>query len=669
MNKSLNEVEEIVLSYKQNSISIDYDAFVFSNPSIVTYKYKLEGFDETWNTTIGDLQRSVYTNLHPGDYVFKVRAFIGDESLAVEKSLRIIVEPPFWLSFGAKTIYFIILVFIIVLVFKIIKSRIKEKRQILEQQQREKISQARLQMFTDISHEIRTPLTLILSPLKKLMSNEHNSHTAVSYHIMYKNGMRILRMVNQLLDLRKLEKGQMSLKVERVNLDNFISDTIDSFRGMVEDKGLQLHLEMNDLPEYSYFDIDILDKIIYNLVSNAVKYTPSKGEINVRVYRKDDNFIKFEIEDTGIGISKKNINSIFNRFYRVEDQTGVGNNGSGIGLHLTKSLVEMHHGEISVQSELGKGSCFMFVLPFKEESYNESEKKHNEKNARFEESVSFSEKTIIESDIAIPFDENTIGRKKKYKVLIVEDDEDIRSYLKLELGKYYQVFTAVNGKIGYDMAVKELPDIIISDIMMPEINGLEMMKKLRSNPNVCDIPVILLTAKACVEDFVSGLQKGADAYLAKPFELSHLIAQINNLLQRSIHYKVQKSEVQNNRKIDETYDVKSADDKLIEKLNAKIKERIGDSSLSIEELSAECGISRVHLHRKLKELYQQSPSVYLRNIRLEHAAYLLRTKNISISEVAFAVGFNSQQYFTNCFKETYGVSPSVYASKENSEKM
>lgn len=669
LNKSLNEVEEIVLSYKQNSISIDYDAFVFSNPSIVTYKYKLEGFDETWNTTIGDLQRAVYTNLHPGDYVFKVRAFIGDESLAVEKSLHILVKPPFWLSFWAKTIYFIILILIVVLVFKIIKSRIKEKRQILEQQQREKISQARLQMFTDISHEIRTPLTLILSPLKKLMSNEHNSHTAVSYHIMYKNGMRILRMVNQLLDLRKLEKGQMSLKVERVNLDNFISDTIDSFRGMVEDKGLQLHLEMNDLPEYSYFDIDILDKIIYNLVSNAVKYTPAKGEVNVRVYRKDENFIKFEIEDTGIGISKKNINSIFNRFYRVEDQTGVGNNGSGIGLHLTKSLVEMHHGEISVQSELGKGSCFMFVLPFKEESYNEGEKKHNEENARFEESVLFSEKTMIESDIAIPFDENTIGRKKKYKVLIVEDDEDIRSYLKLELGKYYQVFTAVNGKIGYDMAVKELPDIIISDIMMPEINGLEMMKKLRSNPNVCDIPVILLTAKACVEDFVSGLQKGADAYLAKPFELSHLIAQINNLLQRSIHYKVQKSEVQNNRKIDETYDVKSADDKLIEKLNAKIKERIGDSSLSIEELSAECGISRVHLHRKLKELYQQSPSVYLRNIRLEHAAYLLRTKNISISEVAFAVGFNSQQYFTNCFKETYGVSPSVYASKENSEKM
>lgn len=663
LDKILNEMGTVVLSYDQNSVAVDYDAFLFAAPSLVSYEYKLDGFDEQWNLTIGNTQRAVYTNLRPGHYELRVRAFIGEREKAVERSLNIYVTPPFWLSIWAKIFYLLLLIILLFVVYRIIKTRMNERKLMAEQRNREAMAQARLQWFTDISHEIRTPLTLVLSPLQRLMAKSVDEETAASYRLMYRNGVRILRLVNQLLDARKLEKGQMRLKVEEVDPLSLVNNIMDSFRPVATKKQLSMILNTGNLPEKVFLDVDLMDKVLYNVVSNAVKYTPEGGTIQISVDVDEKYYLRFEVADSGIGIAPENVERIFERFYRVEGQQGVGNNGSGIGLHLTKSLLTLHHGTIQVVSELGKGSKFIFRIPSEGSAYTEDEKRNvpsSDVNTQREEKVYHCLDEVIA-------EKNTGNkRKKKVKVLVVEDDRDIRAFLSRELGTFYLVLEAEDGKAGYELTLKELPDLIISDVMMPVMDGMTMVRKLRGNSNTAGIPIVLLTAKTGLDDLVEGLDQGVDAYLPKPFNIEHLVAQINNLLRRQTRQKVQSSG-ETTREVDSSFDVKNADEKMIARLNAIIKEHISDSSLTIEGLSAEFGISRVHLHRKLKELYNQTPSVYLRNIRLEHAAYLLRTKKISIAEVAFAVGFNSQQYFTNCFKDLYGLSPSAYAAEHENE--
>lgn len=665
LDKILDDMETIVLPYDQNSVAVDYDAFLFAAPSLVSYEYKLDGFDEQWNLTIGNTQRAVYTNLRPGNYQLRVRAFVGERENAVERSLNIYVTPPFWLSVWAKIFYLLVFVFLLIVVYRIIKIRMNERKLMAEQKNREAISQARLQWFTDISHEIRTPLTLVLSPLQRLMTKTVDEETAASYRLMYRNGTRILRLVNQLLDARKLEKGQMKLKVEEVDPLSLVNSIMDSFRPVAAKKRLSMNLYAGKLPEKVFLDVDLMDKVLYNVISNAVKYTPQGGAVQIYVNMDEQQYLRFEVEDSGIGIAPENMERIFERFYRVEGQQGVGNNGSGIGLHLTKSLLTLHHGTIQVVSEMGKGSKFIFKIPSKGSAYTKEEMRdvpYSEENTQREEQVyhCLDEVTVEE--------QARNKRKKKVKVLVVEDDRDIRAFLSRELGEFYLVLEAEDGKAGYELTLKELPDLIISDVMMPVMDGMTMVRKLRGNSNTAGIPIVLLTAKTGLDDLVEGLDQGVDAYLPKPFNIEHLVAQINNLLRRQTRQKVQSSG-ETTREVDSSFDIKNADEKMIARLNTIIKEHISDSSLTIEGLSAEFGISRVHLHRKLKELYNQTPSVYLRNIRLEHAAYLLRTKKISIAEVAFAVGFNSQQYFTNCFKDLYGLSPSAYAAEhENGMK-
>lgn len=661
---SLNSICSLKLENYQNNISVAFDAMMFVAPEMVKYEYMLEGFDTKWQKDKMGTRTAVYTNLSPGNYKLKVRAYLSDENDYLERTLNISVAYPLWQTWWAKLFYFILAVLVIFLSVRFIRLRIREKRHLLEQEHKEALSQSKLQFFTDISHEIRTPLTLVLSPLQQLMRSEKDEKLMHSYNIMHRNTIRILRLINQLLDLRKIEKNQMKLKVQPLNVVNFISDIIESFSPFSKEKNIDISFNYDEIKDDVLVDPDFLDKIIYNLISNAFKYTPKGGSIDVIAKVESGKNLVISVMDTGIGMSKETVNNIFDRFYQANNIGTTGEKGTGIGLHLTKMLVEIHHGTIEVNSEVNVGSEFIVKLPCTKSDYTSDELLSVVSNEEFKHSgldaiITFENETVTNHEL--------INSKKKKTVLIVEDNQDIREMLVNEYSRSFNILEAENGKEGYDIVLKVLPDVVLTDVMMPVMDGIEMTKKIRQNVSVRHIPIIMLTAKTSIEDKIQGVATGADLYISKPFDLQYLYISIVNLINRQTLYSTKYSTTEVTETDNEK--VKTSDDKMIERLNTIIKERISDPSLNIETLSAEFGISRVHLHRKLKELCQQTPSSYLRNIRLEHAAYLMRTKKISVSEVAYAVGFNSPQYFTNCFKERYGMSPLAYIEKNfNSEE-
>lgn len=664
LSSSLNTIASLDLKSYQNNISVGFDAMMFVAPEMVKYEYMLEGFDTKWQKDKMGTRTAVYTNLSPGNYKLKVRAYLSDENDYLERTLNISVAYPLWQTWWAKLFYFILAVLVIFLSVRFIRLRIREKRHLLEQEHKEALSQSKLQFFTDISHEIRTPLTLVLSPLQQLMRSEKDEKLMHSYNIMHRNTIRILRLINQLLDLRKIEKNQMKLKVQPLNVVNFISDIIESFSPFSKEKNIDISFNYDEIKDDVLVDPDFLDKIIYNLISNAFKYTPKGGSIDVIAKVESGKNLVISVMDTGIGMSKETVNNIFDRFYQANNIGTTGEKGTGIGLHLTKMLVEIHHGTIEVNSEVNVGSEFIVKLPCTKSDYTSDELLSVVSNEEFKHSgldaiITFENETVTNHEL--------INSKKKKTVLIVEDNQDIREMLVNEYSRSFNILEAENGKEGYDIVLKVLPDVVLTDVMMPVMDGIEMTKKIRQNVSVRHIPIIMLTAKTSIEDKIQGVATGADLYISKPFDLQYLYISIVNLINRQTLYSTKYSTTEVTETDNEK--VKTSDDKMIERLNTIIKERISDPSLNIETLSAEFGISRVHLHRKLKELCQQTPSSYLRNIRLEHAAYLMRTKKISVSEVAYAVGFNSPQYFTNCFKERYGMSPLAYIEKNfNSEE-
>ncbi|MCD7976143.1 MAG: ATP-binding protein [Tannerellaceae bacterium] len=657
MKNSLDIASGLHLLYNQNNFSIRFDAQEFTTPGNIRYEYLLRGLDNDWQFLPQGNRTAVYTNVPPGKYLFMVKAsFPGGE--LKQSQLEIHISPPWWFTWWAKTFYVLLFVMIAYGVYHLLKSRQREKVRMLEQAHNEELAQAKLRFFTDISHEIRTPLTLVISPLLKLIQEDGQQEHQAIYQTMQRNANRILRLVNQLLDIRKIDKKQMKLRVRETDVISFVNDIMDSFQPLSLDKQIRFSFSSRQIPDTVWLDIDFLDKILYNLLSNAFKFTPSGGEISVSlsVHKKDE--LTLQVADNGKGISPEHLRSIFERFYQVSDRKKMAGIGTGIGLHLTKMLVELHHGQIEVSSTPEQGSLFTITIPCNRLAYDQEEISDTplEYNGASIETV--PPLLIPEEDLA---GEKTEGSKQKPLILIVEDHADIRSLLRGELEQRFRILETGDGKKGYELATQYLPDLIITDIMMPVSDGIEMTMKLRGNHNTRSIPVIMLTARTTMESTIEGVEAGADVYIPKPFDLRYLMAHVVNLLNKQL---LLKARVRTEQVVKpEDVHIQSADEKLMEKLNLLIKERISDSDLSIERISKELGISRVHLHRKLKEAYQLSPSIYLRNIRLEHAACMLKSKKISIAEVAYAVGFSSHQYFSNCFKDFYGMSPLEYAEK------
>ena len=658
LSKSLNETEHIQLKYDERSFSFKFAALEYTAPQRVRYYTQIENFDTQWRPVDHPNRTVTYTNLDPGTYTFKIRADI-DGNHTLQKEIQVVILPPFWLTVWAKILYFIIFIAIIYSVYSYTSHRMRQRREMMEKEQQKQLSESKLQFFTDISHEIRTPLTLIIGPLEKMINTTSNQMFHSSFQIMYRNANRILKLINQLMDLRAIEKGKRKLKVESVNIHEFTRNIMDSFLDLATAKQIDFRFNADDNLLSALIDRDCLDKIIFNLLSNAFNFTPDNGHIIVSLRSIEDKELEISVEDSGIGIPKDKQELLFDRFYQIRDNK-LNTKGTGIGLHLSKMMAELHHGSISVESEAGHGSIFFVRIPLNEEAYASDELTTRPEYPQI--TIQHSDSFVINKKNE-PEPKETIKQRPKTSIslLVVEDNADIQNYIQTELSIYYHIIKANNGKEGLECALRHIPDIIISDIVMPEMDGLTLCKLIKTNENTCHIPIILLTAKTSVEQRIEGLEMGADSYIPKPFNIKHLKTRIDKLiyLRETLKQKYTgKLEAQ-----EENIKVVTSDEKLLARFNEQLKEQISNPDLNVGSISKELGISRVHLNRRLKAITNESPGNYIRNYRLKHAAWLLMNKNMTIAEIAYAVGFSSHAYFSSIFKEHYGMPPTEYINK------
>ena len=644
LQKSIVRTDTIQLEYNQNYFFIQFAAFEYAFPEKVHYKYILEGNDTKWEET--DYKNNVahYTNIDPGQYTFRVIASFDPQFKDyTEKKLTIIINPPLWLTWWAKVIYALLTLSLMYYFYWHITRKIKTRQELLKEKHAAEILEAQLVSFTNISHEIRTPLTVILGLLKRLIKGKEED-AEKSYRLMMNNSKKILGLINQLLDVHMLDAGVLKLKYDYVDIIDYVEETVESFRplGAELDIAISLHHEMENLD--AIIDPEAFSKIIYNLLGNSIKFTPRGGKIDVAVkWGEDPDTFKITVSDTGIGISEENLDKVFNRFYKADDAPQ-SKFGVGIGLHLVKSLVELMDGNISVCSEIGKETAFTVVLPIVG--------KKNEASEPAAPVEIIPEETFDD-------DNQKANAKTNYRIVLVEDNEDILNFVSEELELYYKTVRFSSAEAAYKYILENRVDLIVSDVMMPDMDGFKFCKMVKTNPKTELIPVILLTAKTDHQSIIRGAREGADAYMTKPFMIEILLANIRNLINVR---KVMSNKYAQNYEIgtaDKIEEQRNPDDKLIEDFIAIVKSQIDNPDLSIENLSVELGVSRANLYRKIKGITNQTPSVFIRNIRLEQAAVLLK-KNITSSEVTYMVGFNSHSYFSKLFREYYGCSPSEF---------
>jgi ligand-binding sensor domain-containing protein/signal transduction histidine kinase/AraC-like DNA-binding protein len=643
LTKTINNTKEVRFSHMQNSFSLEFSALEYTYPEKIHYEVMMKGFDKTWQKTKNN--RVTYTNLNPGNYQFVVRAWTTGKENALTKTLDIEIIPPLWATVWAKISYLIILLLLGYFIYMYISQRVRSKRN-------KQLSIAKLQFFSDISHEIRTPLTLILSPLEKLINNNREISLLQTYNTMYKNGTRLLQLVNQIIDIQALEYKKRKLAVSKINITVFTRDLKNSFNLLSEDKNLQYDFESVPEDIAGYVDTEILSAILFNLISNAFKYTAS-GTVSVKISISEENnsLLFFTVSDTGKGIPEDQQKLIFDRFYMIEPTSNdINKTSSGIGLHLTRKLVDLHHGKMQLTSTEGKGSTFHVAIPYLKEAYKENEILSTKE---YTDNVPSKDKQV--------FTENISVIKKPYSaknetILLVEDNSDIRRLLSSELSSRYNIIEAVNGKDGLLIAMEKNPDFIICDIMMPEMDGIELCTKIRNNKKTSSIPLIMLTAKSSLEQQIKGLKSGADAYITKPFNIEYLKVTISRLSSR--HQSI-KNQLTENK--EEVITIESSDSKTLKKLNSLINDHIDNLDLGVEFLCKELGLSKTHLNRKVRELTGYSPASYIRQLRLNKASQLLKVEHLTIAEIAYMTGFSSPSYFSQTFRDYYGVTPKEYS--------
>lgn len=666
------DASSFTLVYDHNSFSLEFSTMEYSNPERIIYQYKMQGLDTDWMSTNTGVNRVTYTSLAPGRYIFLVRAK-DDDNVSDIRSVEILITPPWYQSWWAISIWCLLGLAVVYSIAMYILSRIRHKQEILRREHLEQINEAKLQFFINISHEIRTPMTLIISPLEKLLA-EHTDKQA-TYLMIYRNAQRILRLINQLMDIRKLDKGQMHLKFRETDIVGFIEDLMQTFEYQAQKKDIRFTFEKQLLagePLKVWIDLNNFDKVLMNVLSNAFKYTPKEGAITVSLATGHQetvrgalrNYFEISVTDTGIGIDKSKIEQIFERFYQINNDVTQSNFGTGIGLHLSRSLVELHHGIIKAENQPNeKGTRFIIRLPLGSNHLKADELENPEEPPRTTPLPSFPTHQLLSEE------DTEQGTKKpkartRYRVLVVEDEDEIRHYICDELNHDFRLAECANGREALDYILREKPDLVISDVMMPEMDGITLCRKMKQNLNVSHIPVVLLTAKSKAEDRVEGLETGADAYIVKPFNTELLRTTVNNLISNRERLK---NKFAGEKQVDEQIvkiKIKSNDEILMQKVMKVINEHLADPALNVEMLAANVGMSRVHMHRKLKELANQSARDFIRTIRLKQAATLLSEKNLTVSEVAYATGFSNLSHFSNSFRDFYGVSPTEYKEQQ-----
>ncbi|WP_316789571.1 two-component regulator propeller domain-containing protein [Pedobacter frigoris] len=646
--------------YKQFSIFINSFNHIAANRT--RYYYKLVGFDKEWQRT-EELKIS-YSNLPSGKYVLMVKAEGPNGEVSAERQLNISILPPWY-----NTLWFYLLVIISLAIagyfaYKIIKERIRTLHQLkLERVDKEKVSyinQVKTDFFTNVSHELRTPLTLILAPLEELIKNADLDKTIRKKHeLMLSNAKRLYNLVDQLFEFRKTEMGTRQLKVSKADLISFVHEVYASFRPLAEKNNIKYTYHSTEAKLSFNFDSDAMEKILFNLLSNAFKYTGNGQHISVELFVKNDHVV-IKIADTGIGISEADLPKVFDRFYQVSGKEM--NLGSGVGLAFTKSLVVLHHGHITVESEPQNGSIFTVELPLADSYYTNDQ--HADRKV-YELSITPDQDEVLpvghsdlETEAPMAIDTENL------KLLIVDDNAEILSYLQDYFSKTYQVNVAQDGKIALEMLEVTPFDLIISDVMMPELDGLHFCKRVKQNINTSHIPFILLTAKTETNQQIRGLEMGADDYITKPFSTDLLAVKVNNLLRSR---KRLKDYYQANKEIvPENIAFNALDEEFLKEAISIIELHLSDSDFSVDKFSREIGMSRSNLYLKLKAITGESATDFLKRIRFNKAVELMKSKRYTVAQIAYMCGFNSPSYFSTAFKQYYGCMPTEYLNRLSS---
>lgn len=656
-----------VLPGGSNSVTIELSTRPLHMSRRVIYQYKLDGGE--WATLPVGQTRITFSELSYGSHTLYMKTTIGGVETEVFEE-EIYVPYPWYLSWWAWILWIGIVVGLTLYIYNSLRRRHLLNQELKKHQEEEAISEAKLSFFMNVVHDLRTPLSLVFSPLQKLkrMDNDE-SHTRL-YGIMQKSVDRLIRLSNEIMDVRKLSMGKMQLYCKEVNVSDYLRGIIDSVGDLADANHQELIAEDHtDGSQVIWMDPVAVEKVMLNLLGNAIKYTPNGGMVTAEWEVCGDS-LHVMVTDTGIGIPDSDKDKVFTSFFRREVASRYYN-GTGLGLSLVKSLIELHHGEIHVEDNpKGQGTRMHFLLPVTKEAYTEEELKPWEEEAPVVEAV------VEEVELDEPLDEEMATSServpkttlRKRNILIVDDDKDILDYLCDELSGTYNIIPCCDGKEAYDMLLrihnekseKRQIDVIVSDVMMPEVDGLELCHLVRRNVNLNHIPVVLLTAKSSESDQLQGLQASADAYVTKPFSMDILLAVIDNLLIRQNimrnKYKGATLPVDNI----ETPELKTADDVFLEKIQKVINDHIGNPDITSDFVAEKMGMSRVHMYRKLKELTNQSCSNYIRNIRLAKAAEILCQGNVPVTDVAATVGFKTMSYFSTSFRALYGVSPSEY---------
>ena len=674
------------LSHEDNTFTLQLSTFTYNDVEQISYVYSING--DAWRTVPAGQNELAFSHMAPGSYKYRIKAICNGYETPV-KEFTIIVHPAWYASIWAKLFYLLLLIAAIMLYLRHRKRQMEDQLILQQHIHAEEMGEAKIKFFMNISHEIRTPLTLIITPLLSLIKEDKEPHRQGIYEIIRKNSERILHLINQMMDLRKIDKGQMMMRMCQTDMVAFINEEYELFRQQALAKNIDFEYQHDSEELPVWIDRNNFDKVIINILSNAFKFTPTAGHILLSLTHTDHHAY-ISIKDSGIGIPKDKLETIFQRFYQSPADPSDRNVGTGIGLDLTRSLVELHYGTISARNNEGEkgskfehGSEFIIRIPLgkdhlkPEELIDEEEikEKQNQELAeveQLEQEVKEAEDTGNATSISdmpekTPASTSASARGNKAEIVIVEDEEDIQDYLKAQLANDFKIRTYPNGKVALNEILKNKPDLIISDVMMPEMDGTTLCTKLKANINTNDVPIILLTAKSREEDQLEGLQTGADAYILKPFNMDILRRTIINLLtmRRTLKNKFTGKESQEEKV--EQRKIQTPDDALMQRVMEVINENIGDSDLSVDMIAQKVGISRVHLHRKMKELTNQTPHSFIRNIRLQQAAKLLKDGKQSITDVMYICGFSNSASFSTMFKNLYGCSPREYMQNATKE--
>lgn len=654
----LDNQERIVLRPDERSLTFQFAALDYANASGIQYAYRLRGLDKDWNYC-GTQRSANYNNLPPGEYVFEVRSTNSDGTwTSALKTLEVVIEPTFWETPWAWLLYAVFFVVAALLVAYILFYIYRLRHKVDVEQQ---LAEVKLRFFTDISHELRTPLTLIVSPIDEVLAHEKNLTEATRGHLelVQKNVNRMLKLVNQLLDFRKIQSRKMKLLVEEIDLVRLLNRVTDSFSLLADERDISYHFR-HDMPTLKvWVDRDKLEKICYNLLSNAFKYSEDAGSV-VLTLTETDKTVDISVADKGIGIAPEKMAHLFERFETLASRSW-SQPSSGIGLSLVKEFVELHHGTIEAQSKIGEGSVFTIHLL--------KGKAHLEKDTQVEflltdggEEETASEETLPE----VPGEEP--GHKEEIlSVLVVEDNDELRSFLNNILSENYKVYLATNGREGLDIVRTQSPDLIVSDVMMPMMDGLEMVKEIKADPSVCHTPIILLTAKSSLEDRIAGLEQGIDDYVTKPFSASYLKAKIQSLLAKRKQWQEMYREVLSHKEQPEfrpaELHITSYNQEFMEQLMQFIEANMDNVNLKVEQMAEAMNLSRAVFYTKLKTITGLSPIDFLRDIRVKRACQLIDSGNYTMSQIAFMTGFKDPKFFSRTFRKIMECSPTEYKER------